>query len=696
MAKKSRAKLGELTVGVNVVVLGLVFILFATFLCFAFGVGCHAAKRRQAHDVQLAEIAVSSNEKLLARCRQDNAALQSNVLASAQAIRELMQRKEDLFRMISIDRERAASSRGLLRACRDALAEGRRILSGAASQKPTLYIQWLQARRRNLGVEHEKLTEDSLGADQHRRQDDIRALQRAITEEMRAQTDAARRVATNGDVCTNSTVRYSVVFDIGSTGNRVHVYKYAIRGTGDTAAVTRDVLSESDLVEELFELNHVALSKLANPVLEAPGVLSDLFLKAEAYVPAELQVCTPIEFKATAGLRMLGAEAAAKILAGIREHYRHEVFWLRGEAPVRILDGREEGPLAWLAVNFLLGAFNTSTAVAVSTVAIIDIGGGSTQIVFEPGEEMFNTVHPDFRYLASFANRHVRAYQHSYEGYGLHAATRELLVNIQGKREEKPGGGAIRATMTASTRAPEKAGGSCSLSPLSAGNMATDEDNVDGVTNLLPPPPRDEEAVVAFPCFAVGYEDSLGVKNTKYGASGKPVTLPNLQGCASLFRDRLLKRVGMSCKATHCGIAGVPQPPLARFTGDIYAFSFLFDLLRLANSSLLPTGAVVSDEKFEVKLADIANVAEGHCAALSLTRITERTAKGDLSSLKPEYECMYYSYVYALLRYGYEVPEDRVLHVAKKIGGYETAWSLGASLLSFTQIVSPRSGHGAQ
>ncbi|GET86429.1 nucleoside phosphatase, putative [Leishmania tarentolae] len=663
--------------------------VFAVVFLTVYEVGIGVANPHQSLHTQLTENAVKNGEAQLANCRYVNANLKgSGGVDAAQAMAEVRRQREELMSMLELERQRVSSARSRLQACEDALAKDLRLSSGVADHHVTERSRLLEEKQRSLEEWHTMRSAGPLRAVESRRSSDIRALQAALFHEMRAYKTADNDVAKE-ETCAKSSAKFSVVFDIGSTGNRVHVYKYRVTPLRHIAAAARFELSDLDLVEELFELNHKALSELENPVQEAPDALRVLFLKAKNFVPAELHACTPVEFKATAGLRMLGAEKATDILAAIRARYLNETFWLCGNSPVRILDAREEGPMAWLTVNYLLGAFSRSTTkAATSTVAVIDLGGGSTQIVFEPGESVFREMGTDFRYSATLGSRSVRAYQHSYEGYGLHAATKELLFHIQGKRQENPGGAtpttctATRTTTTAPASSDDKAPSVRDL----LGNVAADAGDArdDIATKSVPPPQRDAEAVEAFPCFAVGYEDPLGVRNIRRNNAEEPVVHPSFQSCMNLFRDRLLKPVGLTCEAANCGIAGVMQPSLANFTGEIYMFSFIFDLLSLANSSLVPAGAAVSKEKFEIKLPDLARIAEGHCAAFSLTRIAEAAAKGGLGSLKPQYECMYYSYVYALLRYGYGVPEDRVLHVVKKIRGYEASWSLGASLLSLT------------
>ena len=66
-------------------------------------------------------------------------------------------------------------------------------------------------------------------------------------------------------------------------------------------------------------------------------------------MPEELRKCTPVEVKATAGLRLLGAQESVAILDEVRN--RLETNWdfvVGGEKSVEIMDGKDEGESAEL------------------------------------------------------------------------------------------------------------------------------------------------------------------------------------------------------------------------------------------------------------------------------------------------------------------------------------------------------------
>ena len=150
---------------------------------------------------------------------------------------------------------------------------------------------------------------------------------------------------------------------------------------------------------------------------DAARTLDVLLDDAARVVPGVLHACTPLAVRATAGLRMLGPERSAAILGAVEARVRATPFVVADDG-VGIMDGRDEGVYAWLTVNYLMGALGGET------LAVLDLGGGSTQIVFEPERGRAEPVLKDgeHRYELAFGGEERVLYQHSYLGYGLKSA----------------------------------------------------------------------------------------------------------------------------------------------------------------------------------------------------------------------------------------------------------------------------------
>ncbi|KND00896.1 uncharacterized protein SPPG_03996 [Spizellomyces punctatus DAOM BR117] len=167
--------------------------------------------------------------------------------------------------------------------------------------------------------------------------------------------------------------QYALVIDAGSTGSRIHVYRF---NHCDGPSLT--------LEDEIFQQLKPGLSspKFATPE-EAANSLDPLLKIALEAVPANVQKCTPVTVKATAGLRMLKDGKGEQILKAVKTKLQTEYpFALIEPDSVAIMAGKDEGVFAWITVNYLLKRIGQKDRK--ETAAIMDLGGGSTQIVFEP------------------------------------------------------------------------------------------------------------------------------------------------------------------------------------------------------------------------------------------------------------------------------------------------------------------------
>ena len=219
-------------------------------------------------------------------------------------------------------------------------------------------------------------------------------------------------------------VQYALMIDAGSTGSRIHIYKF--NNCGPSAAYEYEV----------FKHRQPGLSSYKSSPQQAAESLDELLDEAVKVVPKNLWKCTPVAVKATAGLRLLGEKQSKDILDAVANRLREKYeFNLRSNDDVTIMDGKDEGVFAWITANYLLhtigGGSSTATGnqripVKEPTFAVLDLGGASTQIVFEPA---FDEKRPDsmleegeHKYELTFGGEKRILYQHSYLGYGLKQA----------------------------------------------------------------------------------------------------------------------------------------------------------------------------------------------------------------------------------------------------------------------------------
>ena len=230
------------------------------------------------------------------------------------------------------------------------------------------------------------------------------------------------------DANTKFTSKYAIVFDAGSTGSRVHVYEFQFCG---------DKLLH--LLDEVFEQTKPGLSAFPEDPVEATESLVPLLRKAWRRVPRDLRRCTPIVLKATAGLRLLPADKVTKILDKVKDWLDDQPFHLPRSSsgfaaePVSVIDGSEEAVSAWISVNFLQGRIgperkdsNGSINLGGSnTSVVLEMGGGSAQIVFEQKETTSSQL-PGGIVDLNFFNHPHHLYQHSFLGFGLMEARKAV------------------------------------------------------------------------------------------------------------------------------------------------------------------------------------------------------------------------------------------------------------------------------
>lgn len=135
---------------------------------------------------------------------------------------------------------------------------------------------------------------------------------------------------------------YTVVFDAGSTGNRVHVFKFQSSPSGPK------------LLNEVFHAMKPGFRDVASDAQKAADLLDPLLVTALKSVPPGQRKSTKLTLRATAGLRLLpeGPEAAQAIMDAVKTKLQGTEFVVPDEY-VTILDGSDEGAYGWIAVNYL-------------------------------------------------------------------------------------------------------------------------------------------------------------------------------------------------------------------------------------------------------------------------------------------------------------------------------------------------------
>uniref|UniRef100_UPI00358FFDBF ectonucleoside triphosphate diphosphohydrolase 6-like isoform X2 n=1 Tax=Myxine glutinosa TaxID=7769 RepID=UPI00358FFDBF len=186
-------------------------------------------------------------------------------------------------------------------------------------------------------------------------------------------------------------------------------------------------------LHESFLSLEPGLSAYANEPERCVGPLRELLAFAQRHVPPMQWSRTPLALLATAGLRLLPTHRSHALLEQVRREFIQSPFIVNNDS-VAIMNGSDEGFLAWLSINFLKGTFQKPIH---ESLGILDLGGGSTQICFHThNKEMIHSAPEGFVQLVQVSGASFTLYCPSYLGLGLMSARLVVLGGVEGTRDE--------------------------------------------------------------------------------------------------------------------------------------------------------------------------------------------------------------------------------------------------------------------
>ncbi|KAF2112968.1 guanosine-diphosphatase [Lophiotrema nucula] len=423
-------------------------------------------------------------------------------------------------------------------------------------------------------------------------------------------------------------IQYALMIDAGSTGSRIHVYRF--NNCGPSPELEDEVFEQTKKIEGQSS----GLSAYADDPEKAAKSLDVLMEVAKKSVPESYQSCSPIALKATAGLRKVGEEKSKKILEAVRNRLEKVYpFPVVSEenGGVEVMGGEQEGVYAWITTNYLLGKIGGPDKTP--TAAVLDLGGGSTQIVFEPtfpdsasGGMPKHLEDGDHKYELKFGGREFTLYQHSYLGYGLMEARNNMhkVFLTQLHEQNKDDKSWLKKSI---------------VHPCLSAKMAKEVE------------------------VTLGKDHPLGETvsvNFTGPADGEPAL------CRGLAEKTLEKDA--ACKLAPCAFNGIYQPKLDQTFAreDVYLLSYFYDRTQ-------PLGM---PESFS--LAEFRDVTHRVCHGEEAWDVFQGEALEELKG-RPQH-CLDMSFQLALLHTGYGMPLEREVKIAKKLKGNELGWCLGASL----------------
>lgn len=183
--------------------------------------------------------------------------------------------------------------------------------------------------------------------------------------------------------------RYGVVLDAGSSGTRVHIYRWL------NSQKAREKASDAQLHSLPVIETKKKWTKKIHPGISTFGEhphdvgiehLEDLLSHALKQIPSEDVPNTPLFLLATAGMRILPERQRKQVLKEVCDFTRKTTkFQLPDcDVHVQVIPGETEGLYGWIAANYLLGGFDQPKDQGHHTYGFLDMGGASAQIAFAP------------------------------------------------------------------------------------------------------------------------------------------------------------------------------------------------------------------------------------------------------------------------------------------------------------------------
>jgi len=234
--------------------------------------------------------------------------------------------------------------------------------------------------------------------------------------------------------------RYGVILDAGSSGTRLHIYRWldaSIAREGASAKVLHS-LPVLETREEWTKKTHPGVSTFGeSPHLVGPDHLQPLLDHALQSIPDHAIEDTPLFLLGTAGMRLLPHAQRNALLKQICSFTRSYTRFLIPDCDlhIQVIPGETEGLYGWVAANYLLGGFDSPEehehGKGHHTYGFLDMGGASAQIAFAPNATEASRHADDLKLLRlrtvdGFAAEY-RVFVTTWLGFGVNEARKRYV-----------------------------------------------------------------------------------------------------------------------------------------------------------------------------------------------------------------------------------------------------------------------------
>lgn len=189
------------------------------------------------------------------------------------------------------------------------------------------------------------------------------------------------------------TGRWGVVLDAGSSGTRLHIYKWKDPAKARKHASKDELHSLPKLETEkkwTKKIKPGVSTYGEEPTAVGPDHLKGLIDHALDIIPKDQIEDTPIFLMATAGMRLLPKIQQSALTREICSYLRGNTHFSLPDCDlhIQVIPGETEGLYGWIATNYLLGGFDRPVehdhGKGHNTYGFLDMGGASAQIAFAP------------------------------------------------------------------------------------------------------------------------------------------------------------------------------------------------------------------------------------------------------------------------------------------------------------------------
>ncbi|SMN20002.1 similar to Saccharomyces cerevisiae YER005W YND1 Apyrase with wide substrate specificity [Maudiozyma saulgeensis] len=441
---------------------------------------------------------------------------------------------------------------------------------------------------------------------------------------------------------------YGIVIDAGSSGSRLHVFKWTDPATIDVTKHDPQELHSVPKIEQSKEWTFKSNPGLSSFEHKTNKAFSDhinpLLKEAEKIIPNDKLSSTPVFIQATAGMRLLPKKNRDEILEDLCTKIKKSTRFKMDncETQIQIIDGETEGIYGWLGLNYLLGNFNNYNGYDNShfTMGFMDMGGASAQIAFVPSdkEEIIKYKHEIPTVYLRSLNGDVQEWDvfvSTWLGFGANQARKRYLAQL------------INAL------------------PENTNNYDDDDFTTRSISD---------------PCMPNGSKTEFEFKDTKF----KVVGLGNFEQCSKSIYPLLLKNI--PCPEERCLFNGVHIPKINFLKDKFVGISEFW----YTPNDVFNLGGEYSFSKFSAKVEEFCNT--------DWETIKHNNEDGKYNLMPEKFlqdACFKSNWIINILHEGFELPQEdhSRLDTSKGIYDYpmfqsldkvvetDLSWTLGRILL---------------